>query len=98
MFRLVCFVEDKKLVPVLKLLTGNVVNMEPPQAILSNGSGKHMTGVDVVSSMPKTFTVNELRAKLGEAGLSPGSYSAFLTSAKIKGIVANVSPGKWRKK
>lgn len=106
MFRLVCLVEDKKLVPVLKLLVGQVVNMEPPQPIVSESpkgsksSNGRLPMEELLAAMPKDFTVADFKAKIVEAGYAAASYSHFLTGARKAGLVIMLKNGhgQWRKK
>lgn len=95
MFRLVCYVEDKKLVPVLKMLGGNVLNMEPPTPVNPVSAESVL---DVIKSMPNTFTSKELKEKTRQAGFSPGGVPSSLTAAKRAGVVTRLGNGKWRLK
>lgn len=94
MFRIVCFVEDKKLAALMRMLPGYVFSMEAPQPVVE---GADKTGLEVIEAMSGTFSVKDVKEELRKHGLSPGSSSTFIASAAKDKIITKAGYGKWRR-
>lgn len=107
MFRLVMFVEDKKLAPVLNALSGLVLNMEPPQPVTnavkaSKNNIKQASGEttikDRVIGMLKArsgqdITTQEIKEMTVQSGGQPTSNASYITSLVEERVVKRKDRG-----
>jgi hypothetical protein len=109
MFRIVCFVDDKKLAKVKWLLHGHVYNMTDAPVINAKREDRTVRAKASAGKRSEMFKHWLQRHKLKEVnpqmvrnfcesvGLSDGSYSAILTAATSQGFLQRIG-GEYRYK
>ena len=81
MFRISFMVEDRKLAPVLKALSGNVHNMEPPMPVVvpeddENPSFVKPHSTSIISLPPRRIPHNRGKSRLTSIQLPDGDLRA----------------------
>ena len=79
MFRIVCFVEDKKLSDVMHVLAGKVITMDVPQPVVNaSATGGKVTADSSGGTMSEMFIAHCVKKKIKE--VQPKDVRAFLES------------------